>query len=84
VISSRPHQIQSGFIFDPSQEGALDPEDFRGGVRMPRHFIGWQTFFEFGDGNLRNNKRIDTTLSTPLFQLPRSAIPGEGGPTSLP
>ena len=73
-----------GFIFDPSQEGALDPDDFRGGVRAPRRFIGWQTFFDFGDGNLRNNKRIDTTLSTPLFQLPRSAIPGEGGPNSLP
>jgi hypothetical protein len=69
-----------GFIFDPSQEGALDPEDFRGGVRTPRRFIGWQTFFDFGDGNLRNNKRIDTTLSTPLFQLPRSAIPGKADP----
>jgi hypothetical protein len=33
---------------------------------------------------VRPNKRIDTLLSTPLFQLPRSAIAGEGGPNSLP
>src|SRR5688572_13731001 len=72
-----------GFIFDPSQEGAADPDDFRGGVRAPRRFIGWGTFFNFGDGNVRQNKRLDTKLSTPLFQLPRSAIAGEGGPISL-
>ncbi|MET0986897.1 MAG: peroxidase family protein [Steroidobacteraceae bacterium] len=72
------------FVFDPSQEGALDPGDLRGGVRAPRRFVGWQTFFDFGDGNVRPNKRLDTTLSTPLFHLPRSAIAGEGGPISLP
>ena len=55
-------------------------DDLRGGVRTPRRFVGWQTFFDFGDGKVRPNKRIDTTLSTPLFQLPRSAIAGEGGP----
>jgi hypothetical protein len=71
------------FIFDPSQEGQLDPGDLRGGVRAPRRFVGWQTFFDFGDGQVRPNKRLDTTLSTPLFQLPRSAIAGEGGPVSL-
>jgi hypothetical protein len=73
-----------GFIFDPSQEGSPDPEDLRGGVRAPRRFVGWQTFFDFGDGAVRPNKRIDTTLSTPLFALPRSAIAGDsGGPISL-
>jgi hypothetical protein len=71
------------FIFDPSQEGVADPEDLRGGVRAPRRFVGWQTFFDFGDGEVRPNKRIDTTVSTPLFTLPRSAIAGEGGPISL-
>jgi hypothetical protein len=71
------------FIFDPSQEGADDPGDLRGGVRTPRRFVGWQTFFDFGDGEVKPNKRLDTTLSTPLFQLPRSAIAGEGGPISL-
>ncbi len=58
------------FIFDPSQEGAADPSDLRGGVRTPRRFVGWQTFFDFGDTQVRPNKRLDTSLSTPLFQLP--------------
>jgi hypothetical protein len=71
------------FIFDPSQEGALDPADLRGGVRAPRRFVGWQTFFDFGDGEVKPNKRLDTTLSSPLFLLPRSTIAGEGGPISL-
>jgi hypothetical protein len=71
------------FIFDPSQEGATDPSDLRGGVRAPRRFIGWQTFFDFGDGAMRNNKIIDTRLSTPLFQLPLQTIASGDGPTSL-
>jgi heme peroxidase len=71
------------FIFDPSQEGATDPTDLRGGVRTPRRFVGWQTFFDFGDGNVRPNKRLDTTLSTPLFQLPFQTIASGDGPQSL-
>ena len=35
--------------------------------RAPRRFIDWQTFFDFGDGRVRQNKRIDTKLSTVLF-----------------
>jgi hypothetical protein len=74
-----------GIIFDPTQEGAPDPSDLRGGSRAPRRFIGWQTFFDFGDGNVRPNKLIDTKISTPLFNLPLGTIPGlPGGPTSLP
>ena len=74
-----------GMIFDPSQENNPDPDDLRGSARAPRRFIGWQTFFDFGDGNLRPNKLIDTTISTPLFDLPLSAIPGsEMVPTALP
>jgi hypothetical protein len=73
-----------GMIFDPSQEGAADPGDLRGGARAPRRFIGWQTFFDFGDGEVKPNKAIDTRLSTPLFNLPLGAIPGQAGPTSLP
>lgn len=72
-----------GFIFDPSAEGQPDPGDLRGGVRAPRRFVGWQTFFDFGDTQVRPNKRLDTSLSTPLFSLPRSAIAGEGGPIAL-
>jgi hypothetical protein len=73
-----------GFIFDPAQNDATsDPADLRGGFRAPRRFIGWQTFFDFGDGQLRRNKRIDTRLSTPLFTLPLGAIAGHDQPTVL-
>jgi hypothetical protein len=71
------------FIFDPAAEGQTDPTDLRGGVRAPRRFVGWQTFFDFGDTQVRPNKRLDTTLSTPLFQLPFSAIASGDGPQSL-
>lgn len=55
-------------------------------ARAPRRFVGWQTFFNFGDGEVKPNKRIDTTLSTPLFDLPLPAIAGFtlGSTTSLP
>lgn len=72
-----------GMIFDPSQEGKPDPNDLRGGARAPRRFIGWQTFFDFGDGAMRPNKRLDTKISTPLFNLPLQAIPTGDPPTSL-
>lgn len=73
-----------GLVFDPSQENATDPTDLRGGRRAPRRFIGWQTFFDFGDGNVRPNKRTDTKLSTPLFDLPLGTIASGDRPTSLP
>ena len=73
-----------GFIFDPSQEGRVDPDDLRGGCRAPRRFIGWQTFFDFGDGEVKPNKRIDTKISTPLFRLPLSAIASHDAPIALP
>jgi len=71
------------FIFDPSQFGKPDPDDLTGGSRAARRFIGWQTFFDFGDGEMRPNKRIDTKISTPLFQLPVGTLPGGRGPASL-
>ena len=74
-----------GFIFDPGQNGAsADPADLRGGFTAPRRFIGWQTFFDFGDGQVKRNKRIDTHLSTPLFTLPLGAIASHDPPTVLP
>lgn len=77
-----------GFVFDPTQFGADDPDDLQGGSRAPRRFIGWQTFFDFGDGEVRPNKRIDTAISTPMFQLPVGAIGASRGdrvgPLSLP
>jgi len=75
-----------GMIFDPAGQGQADPVDLRGGARAPRRFIGWQTFFDFGGdltADVRPNKRIDTHLSTPLFDLPLQAIPSGDAPTSL-
>jgi hypothetical protein len=84
-----------GMIFDPIAEGQSDPVDLRGGARARRRFIGWQTFFNFGStprptgtGTLQDdvkpNKRIDTKISTPLFNLPLGAIASGQPPTSLP
>ncbi|RKS80613.1 heme peroxidase [Motilibacter peucedani] len=64
-----PAQQFFGLIFDPSATDLADPADLRGGRRAPRRFIDWQTFFDFGDGRVRPNKAIDTTLSSPLFHL---------------
>jgi hypothetical protein len=73
-----------GMIFDPAGEGQADPVDLRGGARSRRRFIGWQTFFDFGDGNMRPNKAIDTKISTPLFRLPLGTIADRTPPISLP
>ncbi len=71
-------------IFDPAGEGQADPVDLRGGARKPRRFIGWGTFFDFGDGNMRPNKAIDSKISTPLFHLPLGTIADGMPPISLP
>ena len=77
-----------GFVFDAGQIGNPDPDDMSGSLRGPRRFIGWQTFFDFGDGEVRPNKRIDTVISSPMFNLPPVTIelgPGaQLGPTALP
>ena len=52
--------------FDPTDTNPADPADLRGGRRAARRFIDWQTFFDFVDGRKRQNKRIDTKLSTIL------------------
>lgn len=54
--------------------------DMRGGSRSPNRFIDWQTFFDFGEGKVRRNKRIDTRLSTVMFDLPGLPV---GGPQAL-
>ena len=64
--------------------GQRDPVDLRGGSRARRRFIDWQTFFDFGDGEVKPNKRIDTKISTPLFNLPLGAIASHDRPLSLP
>ena len=73
-----------GMVFDPAGEGQADPVDLRGGARAPRRFIGWQTFFDFRDGNVKPNKKIDTKISTPLFNLPLGAIASHDQPQVLP
>jgi Animal haem peroxidase len=73
-----------GMVFDPAGEGQADPVDLRGGARASRRFIGWQTFFDFGDGEVKPNKRIDTKISTPLFNLPLGAIASHDTPQALP
>jgi Animal haem peroxidase len=73
-----------GMIFEATGEGQADPVDLRGGARAPRRFIGWQTFFDFGDGEVKPNKKIDTRISTPLFNVPLGAIASHDTPQSLP
>jgi len=74
-------------VFDLADLESPDPSSLVGGKRAPRRFVGWQTFFDFGDGQARPNKRIDTRISSPLFRLPSGLIDlpngGEVGPTSL-
>jgi len=77
-----------GFIFDPSLADlapatGVDPTDLRGGFRAPRRFIGWETFFDFGDGNVKPNKQMDPHISTPLFTLPLGAIASHKAPIAL-
>jgi hypothetical protein len=69
------------FVFDDTQDpAASDPDDLRGGKRAPRRFIDWETFFDFGDGNSRHNKLIDTKLSSVLMALPGARGPSPGLP----
>jgi Animal haem peroxidase len=66
-------------VFDPTEANFSDPpssdrDDLLGGFPAPRRYIGWQTFFDLGDGQVKNNKKIDTTISSVLFALPLPAI----------
>jgi len=71
-------------VFDDARSDEADPPDLTGGHRAPRRFIGWQTFFDFGDGEVRPNKMIDTKLSSPLFALPMRSIASRDHPVVLP
>jgi len=72
-------------VFDTASGSSGEPPDLRGGFRGPRRFVGWSTFFVFPglEADVRPNKRIDTKLSTPLFDLPLGAIAAGTPPTSL-
>jgi hypothetical protein len=78
-------------VFDPaaaefSGPVSYDRDDLLGGFPAPRRYIGWQTFFDLGDGQVKNNKKIDTTISSVLFTLPVPAIAPhtQTSPTVLP
>jgi hypothetical protein len=78
-------------VFDPSEPDfsapvAHDRADLLGGYPAPRRYIGWQTFFDLGDGQVKNNKKIDATISSVLFNLPLPAIAPhtQTSPTVLP
>jgi hypothetical protein len=80
-----------GLVFDANQapfNGPIttDRGDLLGGYPAPRRYIGWQTFFDFGDGQVKNNKKVDATISSVLFTLPLPAIAPhtQTSPTVLP
>jgi hypothetical protein len=75
-------QTEPDFSAPPS----YDRDDLLGGFPAPRRYIGWQTFFDLGDGQVKNNKKIDTTISSVLFTLPVPAIAPhtQTSPTVLP
>jgi Animal haem peroxidase len=68
------------FLFHPSED------DLRGGMRSPQRFIDWQTFFGFPgfETAMRNTKKLDRLLSTPLFTLPVGAVATGDPPFVLP
>ena len=78
-------------VFDATEANFSDPvshdrDDLLGGYPARRRYIGWQTFFDLGDGQVKNNKKIDTTISSVLFTLPLPAIAPhtQSAPTVLP
>ena len=78
-------------VFDATEPNfsspvSYDRDDLLGGYPAPRRYVGWQTFFDLGDGNVKNNKKIDTTISSVLFTLPVPAIAPhtQSSPTVLP
>jgi Animal haem peroxidase len=68
-----------GLVFDANEPDfnapvTYDRDDLLGGFPATRRYIGWQTFFDLGDGQVKNNKKIDTTISSVMFTLPVTAI----------
>jgi hypothetical protein len=71
---------------DFSAPPSYDRDDLLGGYPAKDRYVGWQTFFDLGDGQVKNNKKIDTTISSVLFTLPVPAIAPktQTSPTVLP
>lgn len=71
-------------IFDASQDRSNpDPNDLSGGKRAPRRFVKWSNFFKIDGSTPQSSKRIDTTLSGPLFKLPFTGPNLPTNPSSL-
>jgi len=72
------------FVFDDSIDpDHPDPNDFRGAKRAPRRFVDWHTFFALDATSVRQNKRIDSKISSVLMHLlgsraPVPGLPGDG------
>ncbi len=64
ALVSNPHKANF------SEPVTHDRSDLLGGFPAPRRYVGWQTFFDAGDGNVKPNRKIDTTISSLLFTLP--------------
>ena len=80
-----------GLVFDATEPSfsapvSYDRDDLLGGYPAARRYVGWQTFFDLGDGQVKNNKKIDTTISSVMFTLPVPAIAPhtQTSPTVLP
>jgi hypothetical protein len=80
-----------GMVFDPTEADfngpiSADRDDLLGGFPAPRRYIGWQTFFDLGDGQVKNNKKVDPIISSVMFSLPVPAIAPhtQTAPTVLP
>jgi hypothetical protein len=64
-----------GPIFRPNQDPSSEaPEDLSGGKRADRRFVDWKNFFKLNGDDPQNSRRIDTKLSSPLFNLPFTPV----------
>jgi hypothetical protein len=71
------------FIFQAvANHNSPEEDDLSGSFRAAWRFIDWRTFFDFKDGEVKNNKKVDTKLSTPLFKLPGSVVPNPAPQTN--
>ena len=66
----RRQRRSSAFIFDPAGEGQADPVDLRGGARARAGSSAGRRSSTSATARCGANKRIDTRISTPLFNLP--------------
>jgi hypothetical protein len=54
-------------LFDRAASPSDDPSDLRGGVRAARRFVGWQSFFDFGDGQVDYGRCIAPGFAAAVF-----------------